>query len=72
MYNARLLLDGYAQVMTVAPNVKYADAFVKFQQEAREAGKGLWPAGQAAQAEANYIGNSRTKKFHRPDCRWAG
>jgi len=42
MFNARLLLDGFAQVMTVPPNVKYADMFVKFQQEAREAGKGLW------------------------------
>ena len=35
MYNARLLLDGYAQVMTVPPNVKYADLFVKLQREAR-------------------------------------
>ncbi|WP_051276522.1 thermonuclease family protein [Desulfovirgula thermocuniculi] len=42
MYNARLLLDGYAQVMTVPPNVKYANLFAKFQREAREAGKGLW------------------------------
>jgi len=44
MFNARLLLDGYAQVMTVSPNVKYADMFVKFQREAREQGKGLWGA----------------------------
>ncbi|MGI9862839.1 thermonuclease family protein [Moorella naiadis] len=42
MFNARLLLDGYAQVMTVPPNVKYADMFVKFQREAREQNKGLW------------------------------
>jgi len=41
MYNAELLLNGYAQVMTVPPNVKYADLFVKLQGEAREAGKGL-------------------------------
>ncbi len=39
MLNARLLLEGYAQVMTVPPNVKYADLFVKLQREAREAGK---------------------------------
>ena len=44
MFNARLLLDGYAQLMTVPPNVKYADYFVKFQREARDAGKGLWQA----------------------------
>ncbi len=42
MFNARLLLEGCAQVLTVPPNVRYADLFVKFQREAREAKKGLW------------------------------
>ncbi len=42
MYNARLLLEGYAQLMTVQPNSRYANLFVHFQREAREAGKGLW------------------------------
>ncbi|SHJ14890.1 stalk domain-containing protein [Desulfofundulus thermosubterraneus] len=76
MFNARLLLDGYAQVMTVPPNVKYADMFVKFQREAREKGKGLWgaapvaPTGKAGSG-TRYIGNSNSKKFHRPDCQWA-
>jgi micrococcal nuclease len=42
MFNAELLLEGYAQVMTVPPNVKYADTFKKFQAEAWEAGRGLW------------------------------
>ncbi|SHF14894.1 micrococcal nuclease [Desulforamulus putei DSM 12395] len=45
MYNAKLLLDGYAQVMTIPPNVKYADLFVKLQREAREGGRGLWSSG---------------------------
>ena len=45
MYNAKLLLDGYAQVMTIPPNVKYADLFVKLQREAREGGRGLWGGG---------------------------
>jgi len=44
MFNAELLLQGYAQVMTITPNVKYADRFLKFEQEARAAGKGLWAA----------------------------
>jgi micrococcal nuclease len=35
LFNARLLLEGHAQVMTVPPNVKYADMFVAFQREAR-------------------------------------
>lgn len=42
MYNARLLLDGYAQVMTIQPNSRYSNLFVHFQREAREANKGLW------------------------------
>lgn len=44
MFNARLLTEGYAQILTVAPNVKYADLFVKLQREARDAKKGLWGA----------------------------
>ena len=42
MYNARLLLEGYAQLMTIQPNSRYANLFVYFQREAREAKKGLW------------------------------
>jgi len=71
MFNARLLLDGYTQVMTVPPNVKYAGLFVKLQQEAREQGKGLWSAAVVAPGEAKYVGNFRTKKFYYPDCKWA-
>jgi micrococcal nuclease len=48
MYNAELLLVGLAQVMTVPPNVKYAELFVKLQQEAREAKKGLWAADRVS------------------------
>jgi len=44
MFNAELLLQGYAQLMTIAPNVKYADMFLKFEREARNTGKGLWAA----------------------------
>jgi len=73
MFNAELLLNGYAQVMTVPPNVKYADLFVKLQREAREADKGLWgPAGEekTGEAEDYYVASSRSTKFHRPDCEW--
>lgn len=40
--NAKLIKEGYAVVMTVPPNVKYADLFVKLQEEARENNRGLW------------------------------
>lgn len=42
MYNARLLLDGYAQLMTIQPNSRYANLFVHFQREARQENRGLW------------------------------
>jgi len=40
--NARLVEHGYAQVITVPPNMKYQELFLKLEREAREAGRGLW------------------------------
>ena len=40
--NAELLRQGYAQLMTVPPNVRHVELFRKLQTEAREAKKGLW------------------------------
>jgi micrococcal nuclease len=40
--NAELVKWGYAMVMTVPPNVKHADLFLKLQREAREKSRGLW------------------------------
>lgn len=51
MFNADLLLGGYARVMTVPPNVRYAELFVKLQREARQAGKGLWGGGCRRQCD---------------------
>jgi len=42
MVNAELVRLGYAQVMTVPPNVRHARLFLELQREAREAGRGLW------------------------------
>jgi micrococcal nuclease len=42
MVNAELVRRGYAQVMTVPPNVRHQDLFVKLQREAREQKRGLW------------------------------
>lgn len=40
--NARIIEDGYGQVLTVPPNVKYAELFLKLQKSARENAKGHW------------------------------
>ena len=42
MVNAELVRLGYAQVMTIPPNVRYQQLFLKLQREAREAARGLW------------------------------
>ena len=45
MINAELVRQGYAQVMTIPPNVSHQALFVKLQRDAREAGRGLWGRG---------------------------
>lgn len=42
MFNAKLLLGGYAKVMIIKPNGKYADLFRKFEAEAKSSKRGLW------------------------------
>ena len=40
--NALLVMEGYASVMTVPPNVKYADTFLKLERRARNQNRGMW------------------------------
>ena len=42
MFNAKLLLGGYAKVMIIKPNKRYESLFKKFQDEARQSGLGVW------------------------------
>ncbi|WP_010239060.1 thermonuclease family protein [Clostridium arbusti] len=42
MFNAVLVENGYAEVSTYPPDVKYRDYFTKYNAEARNAKKGLW------------------------------
>ena len=42
MFNARLLLDGYARQVIFQPNVKYVEYFSAFVNEARRNKRGLW------------------------------
>ena len=46
MFNADLVLNGYAEPATYPPDVKYSDYFVKFAKEARENNTGLWAFGE--------------------------
>jgi|YelNatPaOPRAMG01_1025707.scaffolds.fasta_scaffold05302_6 micrococcal nuclease len=40
--NAKMIEEGYAQPLTVPPNVKYADYFLTLFRKARQEKKGLW------------------------------
>ncbi len=40
--NARLVRDGYATVMTVPPNIRYANTFLRLERKARSQKRGMW------------------------------
>ncbi len=42
--NAELARLGYAQPLSIAPDVRHADRFARLARKAREAGRGLWSA----------------------------
>lgn len=42
MVNEALLREGFAQTLTVPPNVRHAERFAALQREARAARRGLW------------------------------
>lgn len=81
--NAWLVENGYAQVMTVPPNVKYQDLFLKLQKQAREKNIGLWAVTPAASTATKIISEAKQKttnvtvyitktgeKYHRAGCRY--
>lgn len=41
-FNAKLLLNGYANLSTCPPDVKYVEQFKDFEKEAKKLGVGLW------------------------------
>jgi micrococcal nuclease len=64
--NAELVRNGFARVYTKPPNVRYADLFIRLQEEAREKRKGLWSVYKPSRSPV--IANLRTKVFHCPTC----
>lgn len=66
--NELLVKEGYARVLTVPPNVKYAEHFLDLERKAREEGRGLWGYTEEEPKAAVYIGNRNSKKFHLPYC----
>jgi micrococcal nuclease len=40
--NAKMIEDGYAQIATYPPNIKYVELYQRLEREARENERGLW------------------------------
>jgi micrococcal nuclease len=68
MVNAELVTQGYAQVMTIPPNVKHQDKFLKLQRQARALQLGLWKdAGPAPPGSAPSPAGPRTAQQGSPE-----
>ncbi len=64
--NAELIRHGYAFFVPRKPNEKYDQIFLKTQREAMTAGEGMWH--NWSEKKEHYIGNRRSKRFHRMTC----
>ncbi len=40
--NKKMIEEGYAKILIIPPNEKYADEFLKLQRKARQEGRGVW------------------------------
>lgn len=79
MINAILIAEGYGQIATFPPDVKYVEYFKELETNARNNNLGLWQYPEHQQEEVHtdsepenleeyYIGNMNSKVFHRPNC----
>lgn len=75
MFNETLLIEGYANTMTIPPDVMFSKKFVLLERQARENRKGLWRQPEKAQACANpeikgNINSRNEKIYHMPGDRY--
>jgi len=64
--NAYLVQQGYAQVSTYPPDVKYQERFLELQREAREARRGLWEPIPASAASGEVIVDPDCSQYDAP------
>jgi len=67
LINAELIRQGYALAGRSDDDFRYRDLFSELQQDARDAGRGLW-AYRDTLSEPYYVGSQSHRVFHRPDC----
>jgi len=67
-----LVENGYAQIMTIPPNVTYQDLLLELQTKTREENRGIWEIepveNKKEDSEFPYVGNKNSKKFHHYYC----
>lgn len=63
LFNELLLLEGFAQVATFPPNIKYVERFLGAQKHARENCKGLWAGGTKQSGKKNSVYNVCNRLF---------
>lgn len=76
--NAELVKRGFAQVLTIPPNVKYSDVFLRLQREARELKTGLWNdtarvawRSPSPDTDPKKLYITRTgKRYHQGNCKY--
>ena len=73
--NAKLVADGYAQVSTYTPDVKYVDCFRELQQKVIEEGRGLWrieidEENSESAVQSEYLGSINSDIYHYPSCEY--
>ncbi|MGE5582361.1 MAG: thermonuclease family protein [Bacillota bacterium] len=69
--NAYLVQAGFAQIMTIPPNVKYATLFRQLQREAQAANRGLWGKVEPVKQSGLYLGSAKGSTYHYQTCKWA-
>jgi len=68
--NLELLRQGYANAFTVPPNVKYQEVFREAEQEAREAGRGLWAIRETGVKIAHIQADAPGNDSENPNGEW--
>jgi micrococcal nuclease len=80
MVNAELVHQGFAQVYTYPPDVKYNEEFLDLQREARDAERGCWAVEEETTSRAEeeeeeedagdgqFVGSVNSDVYHYPTC----
>lgn len=70
-FNEQLVKEGYAQLSTFPPDVKYKDIILDAEQYARNNNLGLWSNDSSEKMiyDGQYVGSKNSDKYHYPNCK---